>query len=235
MAAVESADERSQPIRLNLGISGVYAWLTTVGVPAASSFEPFTLGLAALALALLSAGLWLLPRSPSWGRGLAMPGFVSACAACWILLGDALTPARLHPLQAASGALGWVLFAFSWGAVRNVRAVPENDPRVVAGKPLKPRARLHRSAYVAFTVALVGGLVPWLLAWRVTRPSDALLAHAVGLAAALAMVAVGARSALQTTQPVTERTPRQRLGAASNALAGLLLVVVLGLLAWQLD
>jgi hypothetical protein len=235
MAAVESADERSQPFRLNLAISGVYAWLTTVAVPAASSFQPLPLGLAALSLVLLCFGLWLLPRSAVWGRGLAMPGFVSACAACWILLGDALMPARLHPLQAASGALGWVLFAFSWGAVRNVRAVPENDPRVVSGKPLEPRARLPRTAYVAFTVALVGGLLPWLLAWEVKRPGDALLAHAVGLACALAMVAVGARSALQTTQPVTERSPRQRLASAANALAGLLLVGVLGLLAWQLD
>jgi hypothetical protein len=69
----------------------------------------------------------------------------------------------------------------------------------------------------------------------VTGPGDALLAHAVGLACALAMVAVGARAALQTTQPVTAAAPGQRLSAASNALAGLLLVAVLGLLAWQLD
>jgi hypothetical protein len=227
-------DERAAAVRLNLLISGVYAWLATVAAPAWGSRALGSSGGALGALLLLGIGLALLPRWPSWGRALGMPGFLSACTLTWISLGNHLDPLRLHPLQAASGALGWVLFAFSWGSVRNVHNVPENDPRVIPGKPLRPRATLSRQAYVAFGVALLGGLLPWLMAWRVGREQHALLAHAAGLLCAIAMVTAGAHVALRVGRPSVVRPARARLALASNAFAGLVVLFVLGALGWFL-
>jgi hypothetical protein len=225
----------SQPngaLRLNLFISGTYAWLTTTAVPALMDARLAPLLAAFAAFAALAGGLLLYAHRPGWGRSLGMVTFIALCTLCWIALGDALGPTRLHPLQAASGAVGWMLFAFSWGNVRNVRAVPEHDPRVVLGKPLAPRTALPRRAYVVFAISLLGGLVPWLLAWRVERATHAMLAHAAGLISAVAMISLGAEVALGLGRENTSRSTGARLNAVSNTAAALVIVGIIGLVVW---
>jgi hypothetical protein len=215
-------------VRLNLFIAGTYAWLTTAAVPALLDARPVPVAAALAAFVALTTGLYLYPRAPGWGRGVGMVAFIALCTLCWIALDEALGPTRLHPLQAASGAVGWMLFAFSWGNVRNVRAVPENDPRVVAGKLLEPRTLLPRRAYIVFALALLGGLLPWLLAWRVERNSHSMFAHATGLACAIAMISFGAEVALGLGRPRLQRTPGVRFNSVSNAAAAIVIVVILG-------
>lgn len=219
-------------VRANLLVSGAYAWLTTVAAPTLGRGGIGAHLSAAAALLSLAGGLLLAPRMPRVGRLVTMAGFVGCSTLTWALLGDALDVERLEPVRAASGALGWMLFALGWGAVRNVRSVPENDPRVIAGTPLSPRQSLPLMTHLVFGVALLGGLLPWLLAWRVTRPEHALFAHAVGLLCALGMVAVGAQVSVGRTRERVLPRPAARLSAASGAFAALVVVSVLGIVVW---
>ncbi|HEX2735733.1 MAG TPA: hypothetical protein VHM70_29235 [Polyangiaceae bacterium] len=219
-------------LRLNLLITGTYAWLATTAVPAILHGSAVCIVSALGAITCLGVGVALYSRSAAWGRALGMLAFVVLCAFTWITLGSALGPGQLHPIQAASGAAGWVLFAFGWGAVRNARTVPENDPHVIVGKPLAPRTALPRLAYVMFAVSLVGGLVPWLLAWRVERGQHALLAHALGLAIAIAMVSLGAQASVNLQQPTPARSPARRLNGISTTVALLALAAVTGFVVW---
>lgn len=181
---------------------------------------------------MLIGGLLLAPTFPRVGRGVTMAGFLGLSVLTWVLLGSALDVALLEPVRAASGALGWMLFAFSWGSVRNVSSVPENDPRVIKSEPLHPRRSLPLSTSVVFGVSIVGGLVPWLLAWRVVGSERALLAHSAGLLCAIAVVVAAAHIAVRRGKPRLATRPNQRLGAASNALAGLVIVAALGIVLW---
>lgn len=228
---IESA-ELNGALRLNLFISGTYAWLTTAAAPALLEARLGPLLAALSAFVALAGGLILYGRVPAWGRAVGMVGFIALCTLCWIALDEALSPTRLHPLQAASGAVGWMLFAFSWGNVRNVRAVPEHDPRVVAGKPLEPRLALPRRVYVVFGISLLGGLLPWLLAWRVERATHAMLAHAAGLISAIAMISLGAEVSLGLGRQQPVRPALARLSSLSNTAAALAIVLIVGFVFW---
>lgn len=238
MAQVEPAggapaDEGSTAtVRLNLFISGLYAWLATVAWPAFAASDLGAKLTALGAVGLLIGGLLLAPSFPRLGRGVTMAGFLGLSVLTWVLLGSALEVAQLEPVRAASGALGWMLFAFSWGSVRNVSSVPENDPRVIKSEPLLPRRSLPLSTSVIFGVSIVGGLIPWLLAWRVVGPERALFAHAAGLLCAIAVVVAAAHVAVRRGKPRLATRPNQRLSAASNALAGLVIVAALGIVVW---
>jgi hypothetical protein len=219
-------------VRTNLFVSGSYAWLATVAAPTFSSGKLGPAITASAALILLVTGLLLAPRWPQVGRAVTMGGLLGPSVVTWILLGEALDISRLEPIRSASGAVGWMLFAFGWGAVRNVRSVPENDPRVIEGTPLQPRQTLPWLTYVVFGVAAVGGFAPWLLAWRVARPDHALLAHVVGLLCAVGLISVGAHVAVRRVGRWAPAPPTARIGTATNAFVALAVVLVLGIVLW---
>lgn len=221
-------------MRLNLFVSGIYAWLATVAIPAWTSGHFAARVFALLALVLLSGGLATLGRHPAIGRATVLVGFVGASAATWLLVERELDVQQLEPVRAASGAVGWMLFAFGWGAVRNVGSIPENDPRVIRGELLTARQTPTRSTYVVFSLSLLGALAPWLLAWRVTRPEHALLAHAAGLACAIAMVSVGAELAVRRGRRRVAARPAERVDAASTSLLILTLLTLFGVAVWLL-
>ncbi len=218
-------------VRANLFVSGAFSWLATVAVPSLGAGF-WVLSSAAAALLSLLGGLLLAPRMPKVGRAVTMAGLLGFSTLTWVLLGPALDVGRLEPVRAAAGAVGWMLFAFGWGAVRNIRSVPENDPRVIRSEPLKPRRSLPPVTHVVFGLALLGALVPWLLAWRVSRPDHALLAHSAGLLCAIGMVSAGAQISVMRGRKVRLPSPAHRLNAASSALSGLVVVAVLGLVIW---
>jgi hypothetical protein len=163
-----------------------------------------------------------------------MGGFVGLSALTWVLLGPALSPAELEPVRAALGGLGWMLFAFGWGVVRKRGAIPENDPRVIAAKPLEPKRALPRATYIVFGVALVGALGPWFFAWRVVRAEHALLAQAAALLCGVAVLASGAQVATLYGQERIRPRPTDRLNLASPALAGVVILGMIGLALWFL-
>lgn len=216
------------PVRLNLLITGTYAWGATVAAPvfgAAAAWPPRAS--AALAWICLLAGVLLSQRWPRAGRGLTMIGFLGSCVVSWVLLEDALNIDQVEPVRAASGAVGWALFALGWGSVRHPRAVPEHDPNVISARPLEPRRRVPPVVLLVFLLSVVGALLPWLWAWSVTRAEHALLAHVLALGAAMWMVNLGAKVAVVFAEPAAPVSARQRL---VGSLWPLLLMVLVGVL-----
>jgi hypothetical protein len=218
---------------LNVLVAGVYAWIATVLLPAFSQPAPVVARACALAaLFALLIGVFLLVRAPVWGRLVTLIGFVGLSAVTWAALGDALDIERMEPVRAALGGIGWMLFAFGWGAVRRPGAVPERDPHVIASAPLTPRARLGWQSTVAFVIAFGLSLAVWLLAFRVAHEERALLAHAAALACAVALVSAGVRVSVGLGREHPLPRPMARLNLASTPLAGLLVLGMLGLLLW---
>jgi hypothetical protein len=228
--------EQGDPTRskwLNVLVAGLYAWIATVFLTAFSQPTPFLARACALAaLVALLVGVVLLVRLPVWGRAVTLVGFVGLSAATWVALDDALNLEHMEPVRAALGGIGWMLFAFGWGAVRRPGAVPEQDPHVVVAAPLEPRATLGWINTSAFVIAFAAGLSVWLLAFRVANEERALLAHAVALAAAVALISAGVRISISLGRDHPVARPAARLNAASTPLAGLLVLGMLGLLIW---
>ncbi len=218
----------------NILLPGVYAWAATVVVPTWTPGSPvLARGTAVGALALLLVGPFLAAARPRLGRGVGVLGFVAASLLTWALCPLALAIDRLDPVQACLGGLGWTLFAFGWGAVRDVATVPEDDPNVVRGTPLRARGALPTGAFVVFVASLLGAAAPLVVAWRVTRPSHALLAHAAAVLCAVAVVSVGIEVAVARTGSRTERLPGQRMRLAARPLVVLALLLALGVI-WRL-
>ncbi|MBX3184680.1 MAG: hypothetical protein KIT72_05290 [Polyangiaceae bacterium] len=207
-------------------VPGLYAWLVTVAMPAAhreAGWLPRVF--AGLALIALVGGPLISAQNEQLGRRVGVFGFLGASLVTWIGLDAVLEVGRVDPLRAALGSVGWALFAFGWGSVREVGAVPEQDPHVLSGELLVARSVPPRGAAWILGLGMVGAVGLVVLAWRVDRPIHALLGHAVALVAAIAVVTVAAHiGALQGT-PRRAAPARARLdrGARWLVLAALLL------------
>ncbi|MFZ5890839.1 MAG: hypothetical protein ACOY0T_07275 [Myxococcota bacterium] len=223
-----------QPARVSVLLPGLYAWATTVALPASALHAPWwARALAGIACVALLLSPFASVLRPSLGQALGIHAFVGASLGCWAALhlaGFALAP---QGVTGAFGAFGWMLFAFAWGELR-ARRIPESDPHVVAGPPLSPRHSFRRSSEWVLALGTLGAGALLLLAWRVDRPNHAVLAQACALFLSLLVVAGATRVAL-------ERVPRDlpssadRYNGAASALAVLVLTLGLGLVFWMLE
>ena len=111
---------------------GLYAWLSTVAVPALSADAPAvspwlaTLALLALFLAWGVAAKWALAADL-----LVALGFVGSSFATWVALGHARLTANLAELRTVVGAIGWGLFVVAWARARQtlrLRAAEAETP-----------------------------------------------------------------------------------------------------------
>jgi hypothetical protein len=103
---------------------------------------------------------------------------------------------------------------------------------VIKGEVLAPRRSLPLTTTIIFVVSIVGGLLPWLMAWRVVGNERALLAHAAGLLCAISVVVAAAQVGVARGKRLVAARPSVRLGAASNAIAGLVIVAAIGIVLW---
>ncbi|HVU03248.1 MAG TPA: hypothetical protein VHE30_15915 [Polyangiaceae bacterium] len=217
--------------RQSIALSGLYAWAATVLYPVtlhgASTLARVTAGLAA---ALLGAGVALGTRPPL-GRAFGLHAFVGASVVTWMLLGPLIAPDHLDPARAALGAVGWMLFAFAWGAPREPRGVPEDDPHFVPGEPLPPRNELPRRASLVLAVATAGAALPLALAFRVTRTYHSLFGHAVAVACAVALVSAGADIAVRRGKWVPVEPASRRLAQAMVPLVLVGMILLAGAVA----
>jgi hypothetical protein len=232
--AAESSPQAFAP-RTNVLLPGLYAWATTVARPVFSSQATLAIRLAAAcAVLVLLCGPLLSGRFPRLGRALGVHAFVGFSVLTWALLRHAGVPFGGQALEAAFGAVGWTLYAFGWGELSSRRRVPEQDPHVLAGAPLSPKGSWSRSAEVILGLGVLGAIVILVLAFRVARPSHAVMAHALALLLSLLVISAASRVAL-------ERSPRrlgssaERFGSAATALALLLIALALGALYWLLE
>jgi hypothetical protein len=182
--------------RTRVLLPGLYAWLLTVELPAFShGARPLARVTALAAVLVLVTALFFVGGRLRLARALGIYAFIGLCVLTWALLGGELSPLRADRIRAATGSLGWLLYAFGWGRVRGGR-VPEDEPFAVLGTPLVPRSRLHRRALPIAAVAVLAALLFGALAFRVDRPEHAVLAHATATACALVVLAASARIAL---------------------------------------
>jgi hypothetical protein len=221
---------RAFAARANKLLPGVYAWAATVALPATAP-EVSQLGrvLAFLALVALVLGPWLSPLRPALGRLLGIHAFVGLSLATWALALRSGTNLAPEPLRAALGGLGWMAYAFGWGDLGRPLRVPEDDPAVLGGPPLPPRAELPRRATIVFGIGLAGALLLVALAWRVGRTPQTVMAHAVALAAGLWLLAATTEVSL-TPALRAKGSASERLSRASGTLCALVIVLGLGLL-----
>lgn len=241
VAAQPSASKRANgaslagPVRLNLLISGVYAWAVTVVIPAlGTGLVPLLCAIAAPVA--LAGGVLLSRRFPDVGRSVTMIGFLGFCCITWLSMGDAINIAALEPIRSALGALGWLVFGLSWGSVRQPGAIPEDHPRFLrSAEPLLPRRALPRLTVPVFAMAVVCALSPWLVAWTVARREQALLAHALGLGAALWLLVSGVNIAVAAGTRHLPRPPKARLNSALAALAWACALGAVGALYWATE
>ena len=201
---------------------GLYAWGVTVAWPASQRMAPFPARiLAGAALAALVTGAVLTRFWPLGARVAGIWLFLGASVGSWALLSRSIDAAHLDPVHGLLGAVGWAAFAIVWGGERAPR---DRDARALPW----PDAR-RRSALIMAVVATAAA-VPMALAWWVEGTERALFAHAVALAAGLALVARAADLAAPLPRETGPRAaalrPQKRLLAAAiplTALAGLAL------------
>jgi hypothetical protein len=213
--------------RARVLVPGLCAWSLTVAHPAAQAGAPVAARITAFfaLLALAAAPLFVRER-PALSRLLGIFVFVAFSAVSWALLADELAVDRLDRLRAGLGALGWLLYAFGWGSFRG-RGVPEDDPHVVPGAPLTPRARLSRIALAVAVLAVAATLLLVAFAFRVDRREQAVFGHTMATALGLLVLAVGARIALAQGTRLELAPPSARLSAL--AVPGAALAVLFGI------
>ncbi|HEX4474944.1 MAG TPA: hypothetical protein VH142_07700 [Polyangiaceae bacterium] len=226
---LNSAEAPELARRANLLLPGLYAWAATVFYPAsfhgAGWLPRVTAALALVALSLAAA--FGSRGDGALRRVLGLYGFVALSVLTWLALGRLIAVDHLEPIKAALGAVGWALFAFGWGVVREPARVPEDDPRVLAGDLLRPKGQLSRAAATILTASVVGAALPVCLAWRVTRPYHALFAHSISVLLAIWLVSSGSEIAVGVGHWAPVTPPARRLGQAlvPLLLLGLLLIV----------
>jgi hypothetical protein len=226
---------------------GLYAWGTTVGWPVSQRFAPLGARISALvALVSLVSGSALVVTSVRLARAFGLWVFLGACIATWAWFSVGVSTLRLDPVQGVLGSLGWALFAISWaGDAASKPAAPPisaDAPLPVASPESRtPRApdparryrNVPRAAAAVLTLVTTVAALPMILAWWVASLERALLAHAVALAAAIALVTFAVdlfepRSRAEEAGFDASRKPERRIAAALPAFIALTALLVLG-------
>ena len=144
---------------------------------------------------------------------------------------------QLDPVQGVLGALGWALFAISWAgdspAVTTLPTTPAAPAAPRSPDQSPHRRALPKGAAVVLALVSVAAAVPMVLAWSVRTVERALLAHAVALAAAIALVAFAVdlfepRSRAEQAGFDASKKPERRIAAALPAFVALTALAVLG-------
>lgn len=180
---------------LQAAIPGLYAWGVTVAPAAWSRGAPLGAKAAASVgvLALLTAPFVEArgsnaPRAlagPTWARAWSVWGLVASSAAVWLMVPDALAPARLDPLRGAFGMIGWALFAFA-------SAGPVLQPSAAGGKitrsALRSRAPLRRGDGIVIGLGVALAIALQAVGWAVTVPERAVLVRLVTIICGIAVL-----------------------------------------------
>jgi hypothetical protein len=208
---------------------GLYAWGMTVAWPASQRLAPFPARvLAGASLASLVVCAVLTRFWPVAARIVGVWLFLATSLGAWIMLARSVAPTQLDPVHGVLGAVGWAAFAIVWGGHRAPPATSEARARPLAWSGVRRRT--------AITMSLVAAAasLPMALAWWVQSIERSLLAHAVSLAAAIALIAQAADLAAPAPReagpPPPPDRPRRRLLGAAIPLAALVGLALAGAL-----
>jgi hypothetical protein len=208
---------------------GLYTWAVTVAWPAAQRLAPLESRLlAGAALVSLLVGAVL---NRFWALGARIAGlwlFVACSLGAWALLARSIAPTHLDPVHGVLGSLGWAAFAIVWGGERPAPRTAEASARSLT------RSEDRRRAMFIMTIVAAAAAIPLALAWWVESTERALLAHAVTLAAGIALVAraadVAAPAPRDPGPSAPAERPRRRLLRAAWPLAAVTCLALAGAL-----
>jgi hypothetical protein len=217
---------------LDLLAPGLYAWGVTVAWPASQRLAPFgSRLLAGAALLSLVASAFLTRYWPAAARTAGLWLFLACSLGAWAMLARSIAPTHLDPVHGVLGSVGWAAFAIVWGGERPAPEEPDAPPAPLRPLPW-PDAR--RKTTLIMALVAVAASIPMALAWWVESTERALLAHAVSLAAGIALVACAADLAAPTPREsaprLPEARPKRRLAGAAWPLATLVGLALAGAL-----
>jgi len=247
-AASSTAAAEGWPLRwwrrwgagVRCGVTAVAAWVITVA-PVATGHDAGTAERVLAALCLL-AGVCapvLVAERPRLARSLGLTAFVGLAALSWALTTWERGFPAFDAFRGALGAAAWALYALSWSEPYSV-SVSSGAERIdpLPGARLAARRRAPPSATIVAAATIALALLCLLLPWRVAEPSRAVLAHAFGVGAAVALIAsASSLVVLATRGPAAGRSgspvarPAMRALIRSVVLMVATSVVVLVLLA----
>jgi hypothetical protein len=213
-------------------IPGVYAWAVTVAPAAWSRGAPVVAKAAAvLGVLSLAFAVSLERRSPALSRIVLVWGLSLTSALVWAVAPAVLAPAKIDPVRAVAGMIGWSLFALAAAAPTLPRIARRG---VVAGEaPLRPREVIPRGdiGFIAVGAALAIGLQ--IVGWHAVSPERLLLVRLVQVAAGLAIIGGATAIALARHLRRAPRPMRARTHSALIWFVMIALLVVVGL-AWAI-
>jgi hypothetical protein len=213
-------------------IPGIYAWAVTVAPAAWARGAPAVAKvLAVLGLASLAFATATERRAPGLSRVVLVWGLSMASALVWAIAPMALAPAKLDPVRAVAGMVGWGLFALA-AAAPTLRRIPRAG--AVAGEAsLRPRAAIPRGDIGFIAVGATLAVALQFVGWRAASPERLLLVRLVEVAAGLAVV--GGATAIAMARHV-RRAPRPLRARARSAMIWFVMVVLLVFvgLAWAM-
>lgn len=244
MSDETEVDDRGSASRDLLGLllrnpvllAGAYLWAVTLapvlgvaaghvlrgGLPArplvGGGFALLTLG------ALVASRLG--PPRPEVARALGIWGVLGGALLSLVLVPEVVDVAHLDALRGALSALGFVLYAMSWGIEERTRR-PEDDPRADLDARFEPREPPTRASLVVAGIGIATAGLLVFSAFQVHDVPRGSLAHAVAGLASVAVVSASAEIA--TTRPKDAPvSAASRLRRAATAIVLLTALVVAG-------
>ena len=218
-APSSASETRRSPERARVLAPGLYAWLLTVDLPRGPARRAVRRAAVRVRRRCVrsSPASFLESERPALGRWLGIYAFVGLLRACLVACSARLSPwATSTRSVSALGALGWVLYAFGWGA-RAARASPRTPRTSSRGRRSLPRARLPTRGGRRVAFAVIAALVLEALAFRVERAEPAVFAHAAATACALLVLGVGAAHRARPGARVELAPAATRLNAGRGA------------------
>ncbi|MCC6526954.1 MAG: hypothetical protein IT373_30180 [Polyangiaceae bacterium] len=183
--------------RMRIGLTGAAAWLITVAPVAWSGRSPALLRLLAVAaLGPALGGALVVRRRPTLGRHLGLTLYPLLCVAAWLWAAGLDVALTSDVYRAILGALSWAVFALAWvhpWSVSDERLLTAPVGKAAGFAPRRrpsPWSMVIAAGSVAAAVGVLG------IGWLSDEPSRGVLAHAIGAAAAVALVTVACSAAV---------------------------------------
>lgn len=212
-------------------VPGMYAWAVTVlpVVLQGQTIGVWISGIAAPVL-IICGGVALVRTHRKLGYILGIWGFVGACTTSWLQGAWLLEVQRIDFWRAASGSIGWVLFALGWSVPWKIGSHPEDNARARIFPVLKPHRPLSKIPALAALIATTGSLTCLMLAWRASDSSRALLVHGIAIVCAVSMLYATAIVGVLQGNRRRPETAKARAGFALPWLFALALLAIVAVI-----
>jgi hypothetical protein len=210
------------------GLAAFAAWFITLAPLLRTERASVLVRVLAL-LAVLPAlgGPLLLLRDPRRARQVGLGAFPAVALLTWTLASFDGALGVIDAFRGALGALAWGVLALGWSQPWSLPDAALRTAPLGPTRGLAPRRRVPGAAVAVAVVGAVAAVGCLGLAWLVTSPPRAVLAHALATACAVALLTAAAGVAVLVGQePARLAQLGRRLGRDRRLLRLVLLLFV---------